>query len=112
MIRRPPRSTLFPYTTLFRSSVETDAALWRRGGGGGLARRASLAMFADGALADNGRGVGPRVLRSVAEAGGGIRLDHRLGATAFQTRWGFPLWITRPALAQGRPPGTRQVGRP
>src|SRR3989442_2803924 len=23
MIRRPPRSTLFPYTTLFRSSVET-----------------------------------------------------------------------------------------
>src|SRR5712692_6588623 len=24
MIRRPPRSTLFPYTTLFRSSVETS----------------------------------------------------------------------------------------
>ena len=24
MIRRPPRSTLFPYTTLFRS----DAAIW------------------------------------------------------------------------------------
>ena len=91
-------------------SVETDAALWRRGGGGGLARRASLALFADGALADNGRGVGPRVLRSVAEAGAGIRLDHRLGATAFQTRWDFPLWISRPALAQDRRPGTRQVG--
>src|SRR5260221_5200875 len=26
MIRRPPRSTLFPYTTLFRSG----AAMWRR----------------------------------------------------------------------------------
>src|SRR2546425_4456016 len=26
MIRRPPRSTLFPYTTLFRSGV---GALWR-----------------------------------------------------------------------------------
>src|SRR3712207_8830239 len=26
MIRRPPRSTLFPYTTLFRSRKETDAA--------------------------------------------------------------------------------------
>src|SRR3990167_7295398 len=26
MIRRPPRSTLFPYTTLFRSPL--DAALW------------------------------------------------------------------------------------
>src|SRR5437879_7369025 len=25
MIRRPPRSTLFPYTTLFRSTVENGA---------------------------------------------------------------------------------------
>src|SRR5258707_9480247 len=25
MIRRPPRSTLFPYTTLFRSAVTRDA---------------------------------------------------------------------------------------
>src|SRR2546425_2347574 len=25
MIRRPPRSTLFPYTTLFRSILRTDA---------------------------------------------------------------------------------------
>src|SRR3712207_7205937 len=26
MIRRPPRSTLFPYTTLFRSSIALQAA--------------------------------------------------------------------------------------
>src|SRR2546422_8937408 len=26
MIRRPPRSTLFPYTTLFRSALRGDAA--------------------------------------------------------------------------------------
>src|SRR2546430_13375345 len=26
MIRRPPRSTLFPYTTLFRSSLESRVA--------------------------------------------------------------------------------------
>src|SRR3712207_7908138 len=26
MIRRPPRSTLFPYTTLFRSIVDLDGA--------------------------------------------------------------------------------------
>src|SRR2546427_8057249 len=32
MIRRPPRSTLFPYTTLFRSYVG-------RGGGGARGRR-------------------------------------------------------------------------
>src|SRR2546429_4836873 len=31
MIRRPPRSTLFPYTTLFRSRVPDGS-----GGGGGL----------------------------------------------------------------------------
>src|SRR5256886_15045183 len=29
MIRRPPRSTLFPYTTLFRSSLEALAACRR-----------------------------------------------------------------------------------
>src|SRR3712207_7953347 len=28
MIRRPPRSTLFPYTTLFRSSSFTRASTW------------------------------------------------------------------------------------
>src|SRR2546422_6266596 len=30
MIRRPPRSTLFPYTTLFRSSVISAAAVAHR----------------------------------------------------------------------------------
>src|SRR5260370_41199512 len=30
MIRRPPRSTLFPYTTLFRSHLEQGVALARR----------------------------------------------------------------------------------
>src|SRR5256884_990933 len=29
MIRRPPRSTLFPYTTLFRSALETRGARWK-----------------------------------------------------------------------------------
>src|SRR5258707_2085069 len=37
MIRRPPRSTLFPYTTLFRSKTISDAAKyapqWRAGFG-------------------------------------------------------------------------------
>src|SRR3712207_7386240 len=35
MIRRPPRSTLFPYTTLFRSRAATD----RSGLGGGTGAR-------------------------------------------------------------------------
>src|SRR5260370_3834692 len=28
MIRRPPRSTLFPYTTLFRSSTDGTVRIW------------------------------------------------------------------------------------
>src|SRR3989442_3134046 len=32
MIRRPPRSTLFPYTTLFRSDVPPDDGDPRHGG--------------------------------------------------------------------------------
>src|SRR3712207_7590329 len=35
MIRRPPRSTLFPYTTLFRSVLRLRQD-WRFGCGGGL----------------------------------------------------------------------------
>src|SRR3712207_8134200 len=31
MIRRPPRSTLFPYTTLFRSRLEEPAGAHRSG---------------------------------------------------------------------------------
>src|SRR3712207_7865095 len=38
MIRRPPRSTLFPYTTLFRSQFEADPELDVRGLQAGLAQ--------------------------------------------------------------------------
>src|SRR2546426_8323524 len=34
MIRRPPRSTLFPYTTLFRSLYSSSAAAWDRSSDG------------------------------------------------------------------------------
>src|SRR5690348_17904050 len=39
MIRRPPRSTLFPYTTLFRSSARTPGSLAAQAGRGGVERR-------------------------------------------------------------------------
>src|SRR2546422_5610724 len=43
MIRRPPRSTLFPYTTLFRSAPQEDQAGRRdRGSAVAEARRAGL----------------------------------------------------------------------
>src|SRR3712207_7259811 len=38
MIRRPPRSTLFPYTTLFRSGQERNPARARDAGGPGVRR--------------------------------------------------------------------------
>src|SRR2546422_7942828 len=49
MIRRPPRSTLFPYTTLFRSHPQADK------GGGGARHRRGL----DQAVAGDGRKGGP-----------------------------------------------------
>src|SRR5256885_9395006 len=36
MIRRPPRSTLFPYTTLFRSGGGGGAGRWQPGRRGGV----------------------------------------------------------------------------
>src|SRR2546422_5933951 len=64
MIRRPPRSTLFPYTTLFRSLTET--------------RRAQRA-HAKPALGAAGQS-GQRRLRARPAAGGGpARLRVRVG---------------------------------
>src|SRR5437588_3716802 len=49
MIRRPPRSTLFPYTTLFRSHVGKHGTLeWLPGKGVGLSEQ----CFPDALLAD------------------------------------------------------------
>src|SRR5256885_16122696 len=46
MIRRPPRSTLFPYTTLFRSEHNIDRALGRgRGIEGRVTRQDVLAYI-------------------------------------------------------------------
>src|SRR2546425_7282824 len=63
MIRRPPRSTLFPYTTLFRSHAGcddqgADEAVWRPGGARrarppGGTRRAGLAPRAVGLRQDD-----------------------------------------------------------
>src|SRR2546430_16159744 len=47
MIRRPPRSTLFPYTTLFRSYTHTD---WLQSLLGRLAPFYPYAVFGAGVL--------------------------------------------------------------
>src|SRR3712207_8016342 len=54
MIRRPPRSTLFPYTTLFRSH-HLDAGLWNLTPLGlcGLSNDGSRRWFFERQVADN-----------------------------------------------------------
>src|SRR5258708_21462133 len=52
MIRRPPRSTLFPYTTLFRSPGEAAARFpWVQAGGEVLLESESAVIAADRAMA-------------------------------------------------------------
>src|SRR5436305_4928296 len=69
MIRRPPRSTLFPYTTLFRSgrnrTAETLDYLRDRRAGAGVRRALHLVQRCRrggrrGEVADQGRGVEDR----------------------------------------------------
>src|SRR2546422_6209152 len=73
MIRRPPRSTLFPYTTLFRSPRG------RRAGGGGAAHvtHANGTLVRLGAAADVPRPVhgAPREPRGAPWTGRGTRSE-------------------------------------
>src|SRR3712207_8263688 len=64
MIRRPPRSALFPYTTLFRSQARRRRGRGRRGRSGHLCLRRRLRV------AVRAR---PRHIR-VADGGGVVRL--------------------------------------
>src|SRR5256886_16632852 len=87
MIRRPPRSTLFPYTTLFRS--ERMRLVWR----GAVAR----------VLAGPARG-----------ATGGDRADDHARPAAVPGVRGHPAgllrWGSRPALRRGHPVWRRGAG--
>src|SRR3712207_7889987 len=73
MIRRPPRSTLFPYTTLFRSPRGREGGPRRRqrppvhrGGAGGLLPHPPGARAVGRCLPG-----GPRAARAPAHGGGG-----------------------------------------
>src|SRR3989441_4106769 len=70
MIRRPPRSTLFPYTTLFRSRRAPFGALARAGGEAPRheARElhaATLDLLVHGPLGTAPEDVGPRARRRI-----------------------------------------------
>src|SRR5256885_12222824 len=68
MIRRPPRSTLFPYTTLFRSPREPGTPAGGSGCGGWRMTRREVKVFqhesAKGAKARNRREINTKTQRS------------------------------------------------
>src|SRR3712207_3199799 len=92
MIRRPPRSTLFPYTTLFRS-IHCGAAL----GGGGFLR---------GAIAVRNHGPGGRARRRVA----GLQPVPRLGWLDRRRRPRRALLVKTPGQAPARRRAKRGAG--
>src|SRR5258707_5786288 len=72
MIRRPPRSTLFPYTTLFRSRLGQD--------------RRRVAAFYGAALEHLAKGVDPFSLDAVGEHWHDSRSGRRAGGAALPDR--------------------------
>src|SRR6266566_3863485 len=103
MIRRPPRSTLFPYTTLFRS----------RAPGPGL-RRLPRGRRGIRAVRGEAHGLarGPAGVPHVARRGSGPSQPRR-GSGPSQPRRGVSLWAarTRRHLDQDRAPVLRRRPR-
>src|SRR3989441_12788603 len=110
MIRRPPRSTLFPYTTLFRSprtrggrgdSVRHVLGEGLRGVGAGAVRRGGVAARRTGrGGARPGAGAAP------ARGRGGHRVRRPLRLRAARVRRGDP---ARPPFGRA-PPRLRGAG--
>jgi peptidase M1-like protein len=72
-----------------------------------LFNRIALAAFTDLAHGIGGSDqplTGDRI-KLLADAGLGLRADHHIGDTRFTTRFDFPLYVSRPRLAQDREPG-------
>jgi hypothetical protein len=89
-------------------SLEFENRLWW--GGAGLFGRGALAFFLDVALADGDLDDSGNRLRGVGDGGVGLRIDHRIGQTPFQTRFDFPFWVSHPTLAHDDGPGDREFG--
>src|SRR2546422_10540103 len=104
MIRRPPRSTLFPYTTLFRSLREL------LGEGVGIAVQLEAAVLAQPADAE---------LEPERREGEGVMADARqiddvvrLGGRACDPHLVAPVAAARGALGQGSGVARRPEGEP
>src|SRR3712207_8670841 len=81
MIRRPPRSTLFPYTTLFRSCAKLPPT-----GGTPLGRRIILEMRLDAEINDNFVYVFPIRVSDDPNPPGGGPVDREEHTSELQSR--------------------------
>src|SRR3989442_15066300 len=99
MIRRPPRSTLFPYTTLFRSAACRAYA---------QQRTEDKTMPVSKDVASGGAGDAGVGAAGGAIAGGGIDAGKEAAGERGPKPGGFPLWIrpkkkkTGPSRVGGR----------
>ncbi|MEO8199081.1 MAG: M1 family metallopeptidase [Gemmatimonadota bacterium] len=78
--------------------------------GAHLFSRVSLALFGDAALTD-ANPAAPGIVEDLnvfADAGIGLRAEHRIGDSRFTTRFDIPLYLNRPLLSQDNP-GTDEV---
>jgi hypothetical protein len=97
-------------TAIVGLGLELDQTLMSRASAP-LFNRIAIAAFTDFAHGIGGEPqplTGDR-LRFVADAGLGIRAEHRIGDTRFSTRLDFPLYVSRPELAHDRDPGDDEI---
>src|SRR2546429_7120832 len=90
MIRRPPRSTLFPYTTLFRSRPGVVPAKSRRRFGGEPAQNARPPCGTGGATVSGRRGSRNRSEEHTSELQSRLHLVCRLLLEKKKTRPSLP----------------------
>ena len=69
---------------------------------GKLFNRVGVAVFGDGAYGIGGdpQPLSGEELRFIADAGVGLRANHRIGTTSFMTRFDFPFYLSKPEYAR------------
>src|SRR3989475_9788018 len=82
MIRRPPRSTLFPYTTLFRSDIHPEDIYWCMADIGWITGHSYIVY---GPLAIAATSVLYEGVPTFPDAGRPWRIAERLGVNIFHT---------------------------
>src|SRR3712207_72299 len=92
MIRRPPRSTLFPYTTLFRSSCVNPLAFDKRG--------------AHGRIIDGGEGSAAESAQRLAPEATVVGAFHNVSAVLL---WGEEDYLDEDVLVVGDVVEAKQV---